>query len=200
MTWFTPTYRVKEDGTRINGVLLPAFRRGFSRGDVSLLLVGVFQDGMIDCCGLMDYESFKHEVRVKCIVTRLPKKASVRVGNLAQFTATVAYNFVRPEEFIKEVADEIEQLNGRSTSSDRCRDAWTAYNASPTRETKQRLRKAYEAIPEHNRRYVLKDFDNKDLDILYVLRSRKLLSIAELFSTSLEARRHRGKPESRKPR
>jgi hypothetical protein len=124
---------------------------------------------MIDCWGLVDFEKFKKKVRSGWVVTRPPKKARISVSFLASFTATDASYWIDPEEFIKEVADEIDELNGRPTTAERCREAWAAYEASPSAATKKALRRAYEAIPEHNRRYVLHDQDCKDGPIRAVL-------------------------------
>jgi hypothetical protein len=124
---------------------------------------------MIDCWGLVDFEEFKRKVRSGWVVTQPPKMARINVSCLASFTATHASYWIEPEDFIKEVADEIEQLNGRSTTSDRCREAWSEYEASPSETTKEALRLAYLAIPTHNRIYVLRDQDSKDHPIRAVL-------------------------------
>ena len=52
----------------------------------------------------------------------------------------------------REVADEVDALNGRLTTHKRCREAFAAY----------------EAVPAHNRMY-LGDMDTKDNDIRRIL-------------------------------
>lgn len=166
MASFYRTYRETKDGIRIDGVFEMAF---IHNGDYYLTHISIYRDGMIDCWGLVDFEEFKKKVRSRWVVTRPPKKARIHVSSLACFTATHASYWIEPEEFIKEVADEIEQLNGRPTTSDRCRAAWAAYQASPSTSTREALRAAYEAIPEHNRMYVLRNQDSKDHPIRRIL-------------------------------
>jgi hypothetical protein len=159
MASFFRTYRTKKDGTRVDGVFAMAFIHNF---DYHLTHISIYQDGMIDCWGLGDFEEFKRKVRSGWVVTQPPKKARISVSFLASFTATHASYWIDPEEFIKEVADEIEELNGRPTTASRCLEAWKLYEASPSEASKETLRAAYESIPEHNRMYVLGDMDSKD--------------------------------------
>jgi hypothetical protein len=161
-----PTYRTTGDRTRIDGVVASAF---IHNGDYYLTDIGIYQDGMIDCWGLVDFEEFKQKVRSGWVVTQPPKKARISVSFLASFTAIHASYWIKPEEFIKEVADAIEELNGRPITSDRCREVWAMYEASPSEATAAELRLAYEEIPEHNRMYVLLDQDAKDHPIRAVL-------------------------------
>jgi len=170
MASFFRTYRITEDGVRIDGVFAMAF---IHNGDYHLTHISIYQDGMIDCWGLMDFAKFKRKVRSGWVATKPPKKARISVSFLASFTATDASYWIEPAEFIKEVADEIEALNGRPTTADRCLEAWTAYEGSPSKVTKKALRLAYKAIPEHNRRYVLRDQDSKDGLIRAVLYPRE---------------------------
>jgi hypothetical protein len=124
---------------------------------------------MIDCWGLVDFEGFKEKVRSGWVVTRPPKDARISVSFLTSFTAADASYWINPEELIKEVADAIEELNGRPTTSKRCQEAWAAYRAAPSEAARDCLRLAYEAIPKHNRRYVLGDQDFKDGPIRMIL-------------------------------
>ena len=70
---------------------------------------------------------------------------------------------------VNEGRGEIEGLNGRPTSAMRCLTAWKAYKSAPSDAAKEALRIAYEAVPAHNRQYVLGDMDTKDHPIRYVL-------------------------------
>jgi len=166
MASFFRTYRVTDDGARIDGVFAMAFIHNF---DYHLTHISIYQDGMVDCWGLVTFEEFKEKVRSGWVVTQPPPDAEVRVSFLARFTATNASYWIDPEEFIREVADEIEALNGRPSGAEVCRDAWAAYQASRTEAARETLRKAYESIPEHNRLFVLGDMDRKDHPIRAVL-------------------------------
>lgn len=161
------TYR-EESGKRIPGQNLTAF---IHNGGIHFLTeITVYQDGMIDCWELVNFEKFKRKVAKGWVVTTLPEGANVSVGvGLAQFTATKVSSFVDEAEFIKEVADVIEELNSRPTSSIKCKQAYKAYQQNPTEETRALLQQAYESIPEHNRRYVLGDMDVKDVPIRMII-------------------------------
>lgn len=156
------------EGEDLKGVFLLAFIH-VSDNEYSLTPIYAFADGQIDCWGMVSFEEFKQKVRSGRVVTQLPANATVRVFSLAIFTATNATYVMEPEDFILEVADEIEELNRRPTSSKRCRAAWDAYKALPSETTREALRLAYEAVPKHNRKYVLGDMDQKDALILRAL-------------------------------
>jgi len=165
MSSFFHTYRM-EDDKQVLGVFAMAFIHNVS---YYLTHISIYQDGMIDCWELVDFETFKQKVRTGWVVTRPPEGAEIDVSFLGCFKAVGARFWIEPEEFIKEVQDEIEELNGRPTASDRCRAAWEAYQQTPSDAMKEALRVAYEAIPSHNRVYVLHDMDSKDLPIQYAL-------------------------------
>ncbi len=76
---------------------------------------------------------------------------------------------MKADEFIKEVADTINQLNGRQTSADICLLAYNNYIAQRTEEAREQLKKAYESVPEHNRRFMLGDQDVKDIPIRMII-------------------------------
>jgi hypothetical protein len=139
------------------------------RPQYSLAAISVYQDGTVDCWGRETFEEFKRKVRSGRVATQPPANAEIKVDSIGMFTlATAAYE-KDPEDLILEVADEIEALNRRPTSSRKCRDAWAAYEKSPTEAAREALRVAYEAVPKHNRKYVLGDQDRRDGPIRRVL-------------------------------
>ncbi len=150
------------------GVFLLAFIH-CGENEYALSPIYVFADGQIDCWEMVSFDEFKQKVRSGRVVTQLPAQATIRISSLASFTATNASCDVDAEDFILEVADEIEELNRRPTSSKRCRAAWEAYKASPSDATKQVLRRTFEAVPKHHRKYVLGDMDQRDHPLLRVL-------------------------------
>ena len=70
------------------------------------------------------------------------------------------------DEFVKEVADTIDLLQGKQTVSETCIQAFARFLTLPTKENKSSLRAAYNAIPKYLRIYVLGDMDCKDSAIL----------------------------------
>lgn len=165
MASFFRTYRIVE-GERIDGVFAHAFIHNWH---YHLVPICIYQDGMIDCWGLVDLEGFKEKVKTGWVVTQPPEGAIISVSFLAGFKPEKASYYIKVEEFVKEVADEIEALNGRPTTAKRCYEAYKIYHADPTIQNLQLLRDRYEAIPEHNRRYILADMDAKDFPLRALL-------------------------------
>lgn len=139
MASFFRTYRIKEDGARVDGVFAMAF---IHNGDYHLAHISIYADGMVDCWGLVDFDEFKRKVRQGWVVMQPPEGAQVSVSFLARFRAIEASYWIEADEFIKEVADEIEGLNGRVTTSDSCVKAWKDFLANPSQRTKEALRAA----------------------------------------------------------
>jgi hypothetical protein len=155
-----------EEGKEIPGLFHHAF---IHNGPYFLTEIKVYQDGMVDCWGLVDIEEFKQKVRQGWVVTSLPEGAEVSISFLADFKATNVETWIEEEEFVKEVLDDIEFLNGRPTADVRCQQAYEKFQQEPSEEARQALREAYEAMPEHNRRYVLGDMDVKDIPIRMII-------------------------------
>lgn len=157
----------RKDGSKhVPGYLLPIF---IKNGPHHLTNLKVYQDGMVDCWELVSFKRFQQRVEDGWVVTSLPEGAEVFAYPLGSFVATKVKTFVREAELVKEVADAIEELNGRPASADRCVEAYEAYEAAPSDEARERLRAAYEAMPAHNRPYVLGDMDRKDFPIREII-------------------------------
>ena len=150
----------------MQGTYLQAF---IHNGDYFLSEIKIYADGKVDCWELVDFETFKQKVRSGWVVTQLPEGARVSISQVATFVAKNIHSFVEPEEFIKEVAEEIDKLNGRLTAEDRCRTAYEVFQTEQSEAARERLKTEYEAIPEHLRRYVLGDMDRKDFPIRMII-------------------------------
>jgi hypothetical protein len=166
MPWRIKTSR-EQDGQIIPGTFLKAF---IHNGDTYYLTdIKIYKDGMIDCWELVDFETFKRKVASGWVVTTLPEGAKVSITLTAQFRAVEVSSWIREEEFIKEVADEIESLNGRQTTLEKCSAAYKKFLAEQSDEARDLLKQAYEAIPEHRRRFVLGDMDVKDIPVRMII-------------------------------
>ncbi len=140
-----------EFGVEIPGISGPVF---IHNDKYFLTEIKVYKDGMIDCWGLVNFEEFKQKVAQGWVVTTLPNNAEVTVSLLADFKATEVQAWVKEEEFIKEVADEIEKLNGRPTSIDKCLKALQRFQDEASADAKQQLKDTYETVPEHLRMFL----------------------------------------------
>ena len=157
----------EENGKVIKGKALTAFIH--NGGTYYLTDIIVFEDAMVECWGLEALEGFKKAVARGWVVTTIPEGANVRVSLLADFTAKKVDCWVNEDDLIKEVEDEIKRLNGEKTSDAICREIYDRFMVDPTEELKEALKNAYEAIPEHKRRFVLGDMDVKDIPIRMII-------------------------------
>lgn len=78
--------------------------------------------------------------------------------------------FVEKSQKFKEIEDMMKKVCEEETTLELCREAYFEYLADPCDYTKEKLRKAYEAVPEHERIY-LGDMDSKDWDYQRILYS-----------------------------
>ena len=62
----------------------------------------------------------------------------------------------------------VAEVSHESTAYDRCINAYHAYLVEPTENARERLREAYEEVPEHERMF-LGDMDTRDSDIIRIL-------------------------------
>ena len=153
------------DGERMEGTWRHAFVRN---GDYYLTDLLIYADGKVDCWGLVDFSEFCSKVRSGWVATEFPQGARASAHHVASWVMDQPQSWVSAEELIGEVADEIAWLRGEPTSSDRCQAAVDAYLADQTPEALERVRDAYQAVPEHLRIY-LGDMDAKDRPILQIL-------------------------------
>jgi hypothetical protein len=151
----------KHNGERIPGVTMRAFTRNGRY--YSLIDISVFKDGLVGIPHLVDIETLKEKLG-KLVVTRAPAGTSISVYPLGVVKAE-KLDSVNEEEFLKEILDEIESLNGRPTSEQKCYDAFQRFLQEQSEESRTNLREAYERAPGHNRIYILHDMDLKDVPI-----------------------------------
>ena len=78
--------------------------------------------------------------------------------------------FVEKSQKLKEIEDMMKKVCEEETTLELCREAYFNYLEDPCDYTKNELRKAYEAVPEHERIY-LGDMDSKDCDYQRILYS-----------------------------
>lgn len=118
--FYNKTYRVK-DGQMIADAFLHAF---VNNGHYYLTEVKIYKDGLIDIGDFrpIDLDGFKEKVRQGRLVPTPPKNARIGMGvSTLFFTAVDVKSNVPPEEFIKEVEDELRHMNKQPTSADICR-------------------------------------------------------------------------------
>lgn len=94
------------------------------------------------------------------------------IKNFAEIEIEKINYFVEKSQKFKEIEDMMKKVCEEETTLELCREAYFEYLADPCDYTKEKLRKAYEAVPEHERMY-LGDMDSKDWDYQRILYSDK---------------------------
>jgi hypothetical protein len=102
------------------------------------------------------------------LATSAPNGSFVVVEGLGRFQVQAGGWGVKPKERIREATDKIAKLRGENGSVHNCLQALHAYHADPREVTRERLREAYEAVPQHLRMYC-GTMDEKDGPIRSVL-------------------------------
>tara|TARA_R110002072_G_scaffold245541_1_gene404807 strand:- start:50 stop:604 length:555 start_codon:yes stop_codon:yes gene_type:complete len=164
-------YRETKDGKIIKGIGLPAFIHNMQ---YHLVTIKVYEDGVIDCWEKVDFEGFIDKVNSGRVVTKIPKGEDISRFHSFFGKSDGLNTYIDEREFIKEVKDTLDQLQGRTSSSERCRDAFIKYLQFPSVDNANKLKEEYTSTPEHLRRYVLGDMDSKDGPIKYVLEGKEV--------------------------
>ncbi|MFF5449614.1 DUF1768 domain-containing protein [Streptomyces sp. NPDC012888] len=158
MTWRGPTYRVV-DGEMVDGVWRHVWCRSWSGGyHVEDLLV--FADGTIRCERVTDISSLTRQLAAGRISPTDPSARRV-VPETSKWSSRRSEPLTH-ESFVLEVVDQIEALNGRPTTVDRCWEAIDRYREDPSEPHRISLRQAYLRIPRHLRAHVLGDMELQD--------------------------------------
>ncbi|HUY45503.1 MAG TPA: NADAR family protein [Streptosporangiaceae bacterium] len=157
-----PNIRISRevDGERIEGVTRPVFIRNGK--DYFLTDLEIYADGSIFCWEWVDLAGLKAKLASGWVATSFEAGARASAHHLASWQFADPQSWMKPEWLLGEVADEIDKLNERPGSTGRCLLALDHYLQSRSEEDRAALRAAYEAIPEHLRRYALGDMDSKD--------------------------------------
>jgi hypothetical protein len=144
-------------------------------GHVYLTVIRIYADGGIDIHprygeeNVIDLGTFEKMVVSNDISVSVPNGTSVEIDTLGRFELTDVWAYVeQPTEFVREVSGVVRGLMGEPDSIAKCREAFQEYLAAPTVQNRERLKLAYEAVPEHHRMYV-GDMDTKDIPVRMVI-------------------------------
>ncbi|MCD5315761.1 NADAR family protein [Kineosporia babensis] len=148
------------DGERVEGTWRPVFIHKF--GCYFLIDLCIYADALIDCEGLTTLAEFEEKVACGFVATEIKDGGEASSHGLAGWTFARPEPWISAEKLIGEVRDEIERLNNRPISSDRCLDALQVFLEKQTEANRDLLREAYAAVPQHERTYLLRDMDRRD--------------------------------------
>jgi len=102
------------------------------------------------------------------ILTELPIGSQVNIFGLGNFKIKEERYSAKVSEKLLEVKETIKVLNGEPSTIELCREIYQQYMNDPTETLKEKLKEAYENIPEHERMYV-GDMDIKDTAVRMII-------------------------------
>jgi hypothetical protein len=154
--WGRRTFR-DTDGARVAGVWRPVFTRFGDAYVLSDLII--YADGAIDCgtVGLTDLDGLREELRCGRVATELEDGALVHAHLVGTWRFAEPSAEVDADMLIGEVIDEIDRLNDRPDSVQRCQQALTTYLDDPTEDNRLGLLDHFAAVPPHLSPYVAGD-------------------------------------------
>lgn len=146
------------------------------RNDGNLLLTELYayEDGFFSIDGLEGYfsiDDIKKMFAERTICTAPEKDEMVTLGALGKISANVDY-IVEPKAKLEEIINNSLRIQDKPDAHTLCINAYHRYLVEPTEYNKDKLREAYEAVPEHERIF-LGDMDSKDHDFQRILYSDK---------------------------
>ncbi|MDR1320251.1 MAG: hypothetical protein LBK56_02335 [Gracilibacteraceae bacterium] len=141
-------------------------------GVVRLENITAFADGTyaLGSLGTVTEDELNARFAQNLIFTTPPLGAPIHMDALGVACASEIVWAVSAEEKRKEIFDYKNALNDKPTLHDAAVSAYHAYLEDPTDYHREKLRAAYEAVPEHERLY-LGDMDSKDWDYQRILYS-----------------------------
>lgn len=166
MAWRRPTYRTV-DGERIDGIWCHVWRRADFGGEYYVDDLVLYADGTVACGEPTDLLGLKRLLDTGRLALT-PPDTPVRLDERSKWESRWGEPRT-PESFLLEVADQVEELNGRPTAARRCWDAAEHFAREPSEANRELLRAAYLAVPQHLRIFVLGDMDLLDRPLRILL-------------------------------
>lgn len=156
---------------KINGTSVNMF---FSVNDTFYLVkVNVFADDTLELSRLEDPVSLNIERFEKYIIdgfltADIPAGCTVYIYGLGNFSVKKKIFASSTQDKLLEIKDIQRRLKGEPTTLEICRQAHQNYLGAPTKSNQEKLRIAYEDIPNHQRIYV-GDMDTKDIEVRMII-------------------------------
>lgn len=151
------------DGRHERACLYPVFL--FPNTNCQLGFVVIYASGKVECGSEQyDLNGIRLLIDKGLLRTSVDEGERILIPELISIEASNVIPIVQEEEFLKEIADIVRELNGEPTTSDICRSTYKDYMRSPSEENRLRLQEAYENVPRHLDCWLL-GFDEKDIPI-----------------------------------
>ena len=134
--------------------------------------LSIYKNGHIEITNLpvkktLKFDEISGYVDRGIITTELKINEMVIVLNLGSFKIKSG-NGIDIKHKLNELNDKLAELNGRENSISKCARIFDDYKMRPSLELKDKLKEAYEAVPEHQRIFV-GTMDTKDYEVRHVI-------------------------------
>ena len=142
-------------------------------GKITLTVLSCYGDGTFSVDGLgeeyLTMEDIERLFAERTLCAAPVSGETVTLGALGTAKVTAAPDLAVPDkDKLEEIRNDSLQAQDKPDTLDLCREAYFAYLVEPCDFYKERLREAYEAVPEHQRCY-LGDMDTRDTDYIRIL-------------------------------
>jgi hypothetical protein len=129
-----------------------------------------FADGswQTDCLGSVTDAEIKGLQEQNRLFCTPPLGVPIHIGELGTIEVAEIVWSVDPDEKLKEILEYPHRAGKKAPAHDACVAAYHAYLENPGEHSREVLKAAYEAVPEHERMY-LGDMDCKDSDYIRIL-------------------------------
>src|SRR5262249_18311951 len=162
-------YRKTEQGAEILGAAVAVFRKAPDGHDLVRWVVYADGQSQLDSAGeLVPLREIAQMFAGGLLATAVPNDSWVTIAGLGRFRTGKGYWYVDAGERIREAEDLHAILAGQPGAIQQCIASHKEYDREPTKARREALRQAYEAVPEHLRRYC-GDMDSKDGPIRHIL-------------------------------
>lgn len=142
-------------------------------GFYSLVQVSVFKDATLHICRIenpfeISLEKFEEIIKNGEILSQIPTNSLVKIYGLGEFIAESEDYAEEIENLLLEIKEKVKELNNEPTFFDICLETFEMFKENPTEENRQKLKEAYENVPEHTRMY-LGDMDTRDDEYILII-------------------------------
>ena len=148
-------------------------------GKLQLTQINIFADETFSIDGLgeqfLTLDEIEKMFKDKTLRTSVKDGETVSFGALGEVECRTVSS-TEPAEKLKEIKEKSLRVQNKPDAHERCQRAYHAYLVEPSKFNKNKLREAYEAVPEHERIY-LGDMDTRNTDferILYTDEKREV--------------------------
>lgn len=150
-------------------------------GENHLVELVVYEDGKVICYNnafevIYDIKEIKSCFEDGIFFTRCETETKININGLGELIVKEDYEPDNINDKYTELIEKYNQLQGKQTLHDKCKEAYYDYLEYPSEYGKKRLKELYEQIPENKRMY-LGDMDCKDYDyrrIIYTDKKREV--------------------------